>query len=365
MRMKSVPSIMMLASLILLLMTRAVVHAQGSPGAPSTLLFYSYDTGAGATGRITDDGLFEQTGQTGFSPEWRHIVNTRNGVIFYNDKSGVVAVARANTDGSMTTLTVGILSPWFDEVVSTENGVMFYRRDGSALIGHVASDGRLVVTQQLAQGALSDWTTIVALPGDRLFFYHYDGTVAAGYIHPSGVFVQTDARYYEMARRFDNVIPVAGAGVPSILFYEREEGASTVAFLDAAGKISLRPASCAPPMQPGYDFIVQSGRWIFFYSWTTGAYAIGALAGNEVINRACRGQLRMESVGYLSAGYTEVVSIDGRLFLYMEMWDPLVEPTDGSGLVATISPTGSLELTTVYDGGSFYPRWSDVLAVGD
>jgi len=63
MRISSRPTIVMFA-LLTVVAAQAMGHAQGGPGTPSTLLFYDFYSGAGATARITADGQFEETGQT-------------------------------------------------------------------------------------------------------------------------------------------------------------------------------------------------------------------------------------------------------------------------------------------------------------
>jgi hypothetical protein len=360
MRMKGKPSVMMLASLILLA-AQAVGHAQESPAAPSTLLFYDMYTGGGATGRISEDGQLEHVVQMGFSPSWSNIVNTHGGVIFFDSHSGLYAVARANPDGSMTTLSVNVLGGDFDfrYVVGTDNGVIFYDPWGVILIGQVASDGQLVFTQLLDQDPAwshASWSHIIAFPGGRLFFYsEHWGAVAAGYISPDGLLVQTDSRADYVAEDFQKVVPVTDEHGDSILLYEGlYTGATTVVSLDAAGRVSRR--LCAPVLQTGYS-IVPSGRSLFFYR-QDGSWAIGGIAGNDVRFPACRGTLRLQEVhgpGYLHAGYTHVESIDGRLLLYRQ--------TDGTVLIAEIPPTGGLAVLAYYIG--ILPFYSSIHAVGD
>jgi hypothetical protein len=367
MRIRSKPTIV-LFTLLTVVATQSMGHAQGGPGTPSTLLFYNFYSGAGATGRITADGQFDETGQTSFSTEWSHIVNTPNGVLFYANWSGLVAVARANpAGGPMTTLSVQNIGASdthhnaFTHVVGTDTGVLFYGGQ-SAWIGHVTADGQLVFTQKSTgwgPDTWSSWDHIVSFPGGWLVFAHQAvGAVAAGYIRQDGVFVQTDGRDLRPPGRVDKVVPMTDArGHRSILFYG-VDGTHSIAVLDGAGRLSMRPASCAPVLDLGYRLIVQSGSSIFFYR-EDGAAAIASLAGNEVINPACRGQLRLQSVhgpGYLNEDYTWIVPIGDRLVLY--------KGQDGAGLVAAITPSGSLAVTAAYDPGSFMIGAWPVVAIG-
>jgi hypothetical protein len=179
------------------------------------MLFYDARTGKGATGFLSEDGLFEtwqqfpdpDEGNPSFSVGWSHVVNVNDKVLFYDAASGKGAVGEIDDEGNFSTLQnypdpatghAAFALGW-THIVNCLDGLIFFYASptGAGATVSIDEDGSIQTLQHFPDSSnqlpafSTGWSHVLAGCNGVLLFYRSDnGQSSTGGLNFEGEFTE-------------------------------------------------------------------------------------------------------------------------------------------------------------------------------
>jgi len=284
--------------------------------ANSQIFVYNQDDGTGAMTTLVPPQAPITDYVNAYGPAWTIVTPVGGGLLFYSAQSGLGATNYVDQSGNLYTESVLSFGPGWTHIVQSGYFLLFYNSNsGQAVAGHMA-DGNFVPYQSVTS-FLPGWTHIVATDQGSLLFYNAaDGSGAVGYLNPlyagdPGSFGQiVDAQYIQKKSYVPGYFITGWTQVleshHGILLYRASDGLNTMVNVDPNTGVVSTLVYSVQNLTPGWTSIVAQPDSILFYNSATGDIATGHVLDDWRYSFQLRGKLAIDQLfpGYFSPGWT-------------------------------------------------------------
>ena len=248
------------------------------------LLLYRQTDGLMCTGQFSHDGNLTLTGSQcayPFTMGWTHIVSLGENIVFYNSTSGVAKIATISPAGLfrwISNFSIKPLAVGYSTLANTRNGLVFHNAASGVLaVGQFDLLGRFRQTYfNSYKPSTVGLTKIFSFKNNWLLFYGINGSLRALVDH-AGKLQIGGLEGYEYNRK--NLLNIG----PWTLGYDPIEYNDTgifanfpkggMSFMNSVG--SFNPLLQLYPFSANWSDLVVTGDYVLFYAITTGDYAVG------------------------------------------------------------------------------------------